>query len=694
MKKILFLVLPHILLLTGFALSSSKSLAEEPTQTIWSADAIARSNSELSVLSDEQKRPTYTINVYRLKRVLKTLARLQNAAGTKARLWIIHTNDNAPNAFAYVKDDTSNIIITTSILEVLGDDLDAYAFLFGHELGHIVKEHALQRQYLAEMMQFSRTLNPLEFSGRFGREIKGEANLSAALYGAAFGRDQERDADKIGLDFMASANYDQRGALRLHQAIISSSHSERSAFLDNHPSNMERLSYIEKTIIATAANPPSVGQVGRVQAKFSRESNASKFSPGDEELARIAEVMAIIKHEFVSLVDDRQLIAGCRYGLDPQPGMAYNLKAEASLKDIVESISTAKKVHPEISAQEQTDTCLDGMIREVDSRSFRLDKEEVRIKQSPKSVAGIGVELTIQDEAPSVVSVIEGGPAERASLKAGDVLTSIDGVSTAGLSLTKVFDLIRGKEGSSISIIAERPGTVEKLRFELSREAINLISVDSRLLASNYGYIKVRYFEYKTLERLGDALRALEKNGNLLRGIVLDLRDNQGGMLPPVVGVASAFLPENLSVVKTNGKSEASKLHLFSAPHYYVRPGTKNPLENLPQRIKNLPMAVLVNNRTASGAEIVTAALQDHKRAYVIGYRTEGKGSISTIFPLKNNDELRLTTSLFYRPNGDTVTNIGVIPDFTLPASIEESSTTHDLQLEETVKILSERESR
>jgi carboxyl-terminal processing protease len=335
------------------------------------------------------------------------------------------------------------------------------------------------------------------------------------------------------------------------------------------------------------------------------------------------------------------------------------------------------------------------MVGALDRRSVRVDADEVRILQSSARMAGIGVALEIQDEMPSVVSVVGGGPAEHAGLKRSDLLTHIDGVPTHGLPITQVFGRLRGAAGSPVAITIERPGAAQVIQIQPARAFIKLRSVDAHLLPSGYGHIRIRYFGPKTLDLLGHALRSMEENSaTRLRGIVLDLRSNPGGELSSCVGTASAFLPENLLVVETEGRTNDSKLRLVSSPSHYVPKGSVDPLANLPPRMKTLPIAVLVNNDTASGSEIVAAALQDYKRALIIGYRTNGSGAITNLFPLRNNDVLKLNIGLYNRPNGDITADIGVIPDFTLPSTIRETTTSNDFQLDETVKILSETLSR
>ncbi len=677
-------------LFLSIALSSVCSFSAAPKPLLWGAEAITRTSSELSALLDDKENVVYVVDVARVKRILKTLERLERMAGTSSKLWLVYSGDNAPNAFAFVKDGVGQIVVTTSVLDLLGDDLDAYAFVLGHELGHVVKSHGLQQHYLAKMMKFSRELNPNNFSGRLGYGIKDEASFSAAFYGASFGRDQERQADSLGLEYMRHAGYDLRGASRFFRSISSLSRSERPLFLRTHPSDEERASNIEREI-KLVANLGGRDSASVRQANASLESNISIYSPGDEGLARIAEVIAIVGREFVSPVDNQQLIAGCLRGLDFGSGVTPGFDADLSLKDIVEAISMGNKARPKNFVRKRTNSCVDGMLMALDRRSYRIDRDEDQLSQSPALAAGAGLELKIQDEIPKIVSVLEKGPAARAKLEVGDLLTGIDGVSTKGLTNAQVVRKLRGAAGSSVTLSLERPGVSATNRVELIREVVKVPSIDFYMLPSHYAHLKIRSFGVKTLEHLGDMLRSLKNDGGPVYGIIVDVRNNSGGLLPSCVGVASAFLADNLLVVETIGRTGDSKLRLVASPDSYVRPGAANPLAHLPQHIKTLPMVVLVNKDTAACSEIVAAALQDHKRALILGERTQGFGSISRNFSLKNDDVLSLTTALFRRPNGEATSDIGVIPDVTLSSKIEGTVTGRDTQLEEAIKMLSAR---
>ncbi|MCE9641409.1 MAG: M48 family metalloprotease [Betaproteobacteria bacterium] len=674
-----------VAVLAGLLGANLECFAAAPIATAWDAEQLAKSRSELTSLLDGENRPVATISVFRLRKLLDVMSRMQSAAGTTARLLILHTVDGGPNALAYSKDGAAKVFITTSMLDLLGDDFDSYAYLIGHELAHIEKDHGVQRAYLREMISVSRELDDTRFKGRAGLTIAGESAISAIAFDAAFSRDNEREADALAFRRMTYAGFDPRGALRLHNAISSAATLRRVTFLDTHPSDKERIFYLEKMVAAATA---SGGRIGGV----SMESTAAPLAPGDEGFALLAEAIATIKKENISTVEDRTLVAGCHEGLARQNSDLQAPGRDANLKDIVALLITAKRQQPRF-ADEQIVACLEGMVASIDRRSIYIDGEDARSLQAGSTpIAGLGIEFKIQDDVPRVVRTIDGSPASVTALRDGDLVTAVDGVSTKGMLSKQFVARLRGPAGSPITLTVEKPGLGGPLELRLIRAPIRIQSVSSRVLSSVYGFIKIRQFQPSTLESLAAAFQQLDaETGGKLRGIVLDLRDNAGGILSTSVGTAAAFLPDGVLLAETKGRTRSSTMRITASTSFYVPPKTSNPFAAIPARIKIVPIVVLVNEETGAGAEIVAGALQDHRRAVILGRRTAGVGMISNTFPLKNNNALKLTIAQFTRANGDAITDIGVIPDITLDQKSGRDPESEDIELQQALKIVGER---
>jgi carboxyl-terminal processing protease len=245
-----------------------------------------------------------------------------------------------------------------------------------------------------------------------------------------------------------------------------------------------------------------------------------------------------------------------------------------------------------------------------------------------------------------VVTPMDGTPAARAGIKPGDVIMKLDDKPVKGMSLSEAIDAMRGKPGSSIKLTILRAGENQPRDFNLTREVIQVASVRDRLLENGYGYIRIAQFQSGTGQEVRDALKKLEAKGKL-RGLVLDLRNNPGGVLQSAVQVADAFIGNGL-IVYTTGRLANADLR-FSA--------------TTPDQTGGVPMVALVNEGTASASEIVAGALQDHKRAVIMGVRTFGKGSVQTILPLDNDKAIKLTTALYFTPNGRSIQAEGIVPD-------------------------------
>ncbi|NDP43447.1 MAG: S41 family peptidase [Aromatoleum sp.] len=306
---------------------------------------------------------------------------------------------------------------------------------------------------------------------------------------------------------------------------------------------------------------------------------------------------------------------------------------------------------------------INGMVHGLDPHSDFLDAEafkDIQIQTQGK-FGGLGIEVGVEDGIVKVISPIEDTPAFRAGIKSGDFIVKIDETATRGLALQKAVEKMRGKPGTDVVLTIVRKDVEQPLTFTLTREEINVKSVRAKMIEPGYGYVRVRNFQERTGEDLAKALKELYKQGEL-KGLVLDVRTDPGGLLNQSVAVAAAFLPKDALIVYTDGRTPDSKMRLAARKDDYTRRGDDY-LKDLPVGVKKVPMVVLVDGATASASEIVAGALQDHKRAVVMGNQTFGKGSVQTILPLSNTAGLKLTTARYYTPSGRSIQAKGIEPD-------------------------------
>ncbi|WP_255990165.1 S41 family peptidase [Chitinolyticbacter albus] len=307
-----------------------------------------------------------------------------------------------------------------------------------------------------------------------------------------------------------------------------------------------------------------------------------------------------------------------------------------------------------------------GMVAGLDPHSSYLDAEAFKDLQenTQGEFGGLGLEVNMEDGLVRVVSPIEDTPAYRAGVKAGDYIVKIDDTQVQGLSLSEAVNKMRGKPGSAVTLTVLRKGAAKPMVLSLKRAVIKVQSVKSKLAEPDYGYIRVTQFQEHTTENVAKAIETLYKdNKGALKGLVLDLRNDPGGLLNGAVGVSAAFLPSNALVVYTEGRTEDAKIKLTASRENYQRGGKDDYFKNVPADAKTVPLVVLVNGGSASASEIVAGALQDHKRALVVGTQTFGKGSVQTILPIDAKSALKLTTARYYTPNGRSIQAKGITPD-------------------------------
>lgn len=309
---------------------------------------------------------------------------------------------------------------------------------------------------------------------------------------------------------------------------------------------------------------------------------------------------------------------------------------------------------------------INGMLTGLDPHSAYLDAEGFKDLQvgTQGEFGGLGIEVGMEDGFVKVVSPIEDTPAFKAGVKPGDLIVKLDDTPVKGMALNDAVKRMRGKPGSSIRLTIVRKGVDKPIVLTLTRAVIKIRSVKAKLVEDHYGYVRVTQFQEHTGELLAEALTKLYKDNKVpLKGLVLDLRNDPGGLLNGAVAVSAAFLKPDSLVVYTEGRTEDAKMRLTASREHYLRPMQLDYLRNLPPEVKQVPMVVLVNSGSASASEIVAGALQDHKRAVVMGTRTFGKGSVQTILPIGNGTAIKLTTARYFTPNGRSIQAKGIEPD-------------------------------
>jgi carboxyl-terminal processing protease len=330
----------------------------------------------------------------------------------------------------------------------------------------------------------------------------------------------------------------------------------------------------------------------------------------------------------------------------------------------------------EIGDKKLINEALNGMLSGLDPHSSFLDIDQTKDLQQGTTgeFGGLGIEVGMEDGFVLVISPIEDTPAYKAGLKSGDLIMKLDSTAVKGLTLNEAVKLMRGKPGSTITLQVLRKGVNAPFDLKVTRAQIKTKSVKAKLIEPNYAYFRVTQFQEKTGEDLAKALKKLRaENKFAFNGIILDMRNNPGGLLNSSVAVSAAFLKEGDLVVYTEGRAPDAKMNLTTAPENFVRndPIKNNFLKDLPVDIKDTPMVVLINNGSASASEIVAGALQDHKRALIVGTRSFGKGSVQSIMPMNNGTAIKLTTARYFTPNGRSIQGKGIVPDIVVEDGME-----------------------
>ncbi|BAZ92695.1 carboxyl-terminal protease [Thiohalobacter sp. COW1] len=326
-----------------------------------------------------------------------------------------------------------------------------------------------------------------------------------------------------------------------------------------------------------------------------------------EELRGLSDVFARIKNDYVEPVEDKQLL----------------------------------------------ESAIRGMLTGLDPHSAYLDPEQFKELQVGTSgeFGGLGIEVGMEDGFVKVIAPIDDTPAQRAGIQAGDLIIRLDDTPVKGMSLGEAVKIMRGKPGSDITLTVVREGEEKPLKIVITRAIIKVKSVKSRMLEPGYGYVRISQFQAATGDSLARTVSELRREADGgIKGLVLDLRNNPGGVLNAAVSVSDAFLDKGL-IVYTEGRVADSRLRFNATPG---------------DVIEGAPLVVLVNQGSASASEIVAGALQDHRRAIIVGRETFGKGSVQTIVPLNNGAAVKLTTARYYTPNGTSIQAEGIVPDIKL----------------------------
>ena len=341
--------------------------------------------------------------------------------------------------------------------------------------------------------------------------------------------------------------------------------------------------------------------------------------------------------------------------------------------EVLEKIN--KEYVDEINQSESMDAAIDGLLQSLDPYSAYMSPEIFNEMQTETSgeFGGLGIEVNMESGVVKVISPIDDTPASRAGIKAGDYIIKIDDIQVQGKSLSEAVDLMRGPVGSSIILTVRRIGQKKALTFEIVREIIQIKSVKADLLKNNVGYLRLTSFNENSGEQIRKQIREFEKNENI-NSYILDLRNNPGGLLSQAIRISDFFL-DNGEIVSTKSRKASENRKWFAKKGDLI--GGKT-------------LIVLINYGSASASEIVAGALQDHKRAIILGENSYGKGSVQSIIPLKNKGAIRLTVAKYYLPSGKSISEVGVSPDIEIDEDTDEFriKTDTDNQLSYALKLL------
>lgn len=448
---------------------------------------------------------------------------------------------------------------------------------------------------------------------------------------------------------------------------------------------------------------------------FSENSaNDSKYFEyvANQEIINTGQIILKIKDEYVEEVTEQKLAEACLETIYPQhPGYTEFLSNSAYLKQfsvskantaIEFSLAVAEYINSKVSNKEDATQlfidCRKAIAKNLDTYSDFITKDEFKLFQElPKSMGVIGVEIVTEEgsEKNTITSVFKSGPADMAGIRAGDLVISIDGVNIQNLSKKAIIiDLMRGRIDSHIVLEVQRTPSEPLYKFDLQRKHIITSAIhESKLIRPNYGYIRINSLNSTISKDFSQKLFDLySENKNDLYGLIVDIRNNKGGLLEQSSGVAAPLLPPNSLVAVLNGRMTEANMKLSTNPKSFIRSGedASYTKKYLPA-YKKLPLVILIDKQTASGAEIIAGALQDHKRATIMGQSSNGVNTVQTILPMYTGEALKITTALWSTPSGHSIKDKGVTPDIVTAATkLSDIGSENDVALNQALDFLIE----
>jgi carboxyl-terminal processing protease len=340
----------------------------------------------------------------------------------------------------------------------------------------------------------------------------------------------------------------------------------------------------------------------------------------------------------------------------------------AELRQLADVYGVIKSTYVEpVEDKALLSQAISGMVSSLDPHSAYLDPRAYReLREGTEGrFVGLGIEISESDDGfVEIVAPIEDSPAWHAGIKEGDLITQIDGHPVQGVPIDEAIKRMRGEPGTKVVLTIARKDSPVPLRFTIERGEIIQKSVKAKMVEPGYAWLRISQFQEPTVDDMAAKLQALYRQDPDMKGLVLDLRNDPGGLLQGAIGVAAAFLPKDAEIVSTNGQLADSRQRFYGRPEFYMLRSGGDPLSSLPPAFKTLPMVVLVNTGSASASEIVAGALQDYKRAIILGSQTFGKGSVQTIRPIGRDAAVKLTTARYYTPAGRSIQARGIVPDF------------------------------
>jgi len=372
----------------------------------------------------------------------------------------------------------------------------------------------------------------------------------------------------------------------------------------------------------------TLGLIAGVAASLQFSAIAQKAAPLPlEELRQLADVFGLIKSDYVEPVKDDKLIS--------------------------EAIS--------------------GMVSSLDPHSVYLNKKAFKELQEATQgkFVGLGIEVGMEDGYVKIIAPIEDSPADKAGVKAGDLITRIDSLSVKGMTLEEAVKHMRGEPNTKVKLTIARKNVDKPIFLTITRDLIKTKSVKGKIIEPGYAWLRVSQFQEPSLDDVVKKINELYAQDPNIKGLVLDLRNNPGGLVPSAIGISAIFLPKDVTVVTTNGQIPESKATYTASREFYTTHSGPDALAKLPEAIKTVPMVVLVNTGSASASEIVAGAMQDYKRATIMGTQTFGKGSVQTIRQISADTGVKLTTARYYTPGGNAIQAKGIKPDLNVEETAE-----------------------